>query len=74
MTWRDLLPPIAEIYSRSSAGCCWHGLLEDGNFERDDIYYSAETARLNNHRGCIEFGELAKKASRTQIIKAARNR
>lgn len=70
MTWRDLVPVIRSIYGRHGAGCCWHVVLDDGNFSSRD--FCAKWAKDEGCAGCIEATPMLLAASLTQISKAAR--
>lgn len=71
MTWRDLVPVIRAIYDRHGAGCCWHIVLDDGNFERSSRDFCERYARDQNCVGCIEATPVLQAASETQLRKAA---
>ena len=72
MTWRDLVPVIRSIYGRHGAGCCWHIVLDDGNYERSSRDFCARYAQDANCVPCMKATPILQAASETQLRKAAK--
>ncbi len=67
--WRTLVPLIRAI--PGNVGCCWHVVVNDGNFSRGHIAYCK--AHVDpRHRECVALGAVIDGYSLTQISKAAR--
>ncbi len=54
---------IDRIYERHSAGCCWHIVLDDDNWDFDCIDHCIEWAKENNCDECMQLGTLLARAS-----------
>jgi hypothetical protein len=70
----EVVPIIRALYRRHSAGCCWHVVLDDGNY--DSVAWSV--ARIEDEgcyeapaTECLELAKLLPKMTVTQIRKAA---
>lgn len=77
----DVAPLVRALYRRHSAGCCWHIVLDDGNY--DSVAWCVEYIEKNggcqdsDHPGateCLELAKLLPLMSRTQLRKLARSR
>ncbi len=64
---------VRRIYAHHGAGCCWHVVTDDGNW--DCIDYCREFARANSHcethGACQELGSLD--LSPSILARAVRN-
>ena len=69
-SWRELRPYVSAIYDHSSAGCCWHIVLDDGNLDDDDVDFCIKRAESSKNcvtgGACRAIGPLMRQASKTQ--------
>lgn len=64
----------ATIYARHAAGCCWHVVLDDGNYKKADVEACIAWAAKAGHADCMELGPLLLRMSRTQRDKVSRGK
>lgn len=71
----DVVPLIRALYRRHGAGCCWHVVTDDGNYDcvswcvariEDEGCYEAPATE------CLELAKLLPLMSGTQLRKAIR--
>lgn len=62
----------AAIYERHPAGCCWHIVLDDGNYKDSDVKACRRWAAQAKHADCKELGPLLARMSRSQRNKVSR--
>jgi hypothetical protein len=79
--WHELMPFVNAVYDPrvpgrpfrpAQAGCCWHVLLDDGNF--GSVEFCAEVAATYGCAPCLALVPLARLASPTQLRKAAHHK
>ncbi len=58
---------IEKIYDRDAAGCCWHIVLDDFNYETSAVDFSITVAVKNEHRECVALAMLLKNLTRGQV-------
>lgn len=73
----EVLPLVRALYARHGAGCCWHVVLDDGNYdcvswcvdriEKEGCYDGGDTE-------CFALAELLPRLSKTQLRKLNRLR
>lgn len=64
----EMLVHANAIYARHLAGCCWHVVLDDGNY--DSAAFCIEYARKEGHADCRALADLVEQGvTRTQLAK-----
>lgn len=71
----EVLPIVRGLYRRHAAGCCWHVVLDDGNYDSVrwvvDSYMPTSGCRAIE---CRQLAELLPQMSATQLRKLRRLR
>lgn len=70
--WKDLLPFIDAIRAKNPCGCCWHIILDDGNYNAGAVKFCSDLAEQMECKPCMAFAPIAQTASLTQLSKAAK--
>jgi len=68
----EMMPIVRRIYARHAAGCCWHVVLDDGNYA--SAKFCIEFARKEGHPDCCALADLVERGvTQSQLAKLARN-
>ena len=65
----EVTPLVKAVYNRSSVGCCWHILLDDGNVDDKSVRSCTNNAIQHQHPECLALIEPITAMSKTQRLK-----